>query len=435
MRRRWLSVTAALAVAGVACSERTPTSLDPDLLPPRPVSVEILVPWEGFGSDLEVFGGYGSRRELGVGMVASAFGGSLDARTLVSFDAIATFATVTDTTGTSRTDTLLSVRGGRVVVFVDTAGAVVDGPVSLELGILRQPWDPATVSWTMAVDTAGGAVPWVEPGAGPVERVATTVWDPSAGDTVVFALDSAQVEMWRDTANVNYGAVLSAGTPGVRIEVTQAIIRATVSPSVRPDTLLTLTGARRAFGFIYTPEPEPVTAGMMRIGGAPAWRTVLDVAVPASLTSPPGLCQAVGCPLALTPARVSYAALVLTSRTTEAAFRPSDSLFVDVRAVLDRSTLPKAPLGPSLSVGFGSRLDPLLFGSGAGGQVEIPITSFVRAILQGDSVSGFPPPNSLALLSALEPSSFTYASFQGPGTAGAPMLKLIITAAPPVQLP
>lgn len=435
MRHGWMTAVAVLTLAGAGCSERTPTSLDRDLLPPLPVSVEVLIPWERFGSNLEVFGGYGTRRELGVGMVAHAFGGVLDARTLVSFEPIARFATVTDTTGTSRTDTILSVREGRVVVLLDAGSAVFEGPVGMELGILRKPWDPATVSWTMAADTAEASIPWDEPGAGPLERVATAVWDPAQGDTVVFALDSAQVEMWRDTANVNYGAVIGASTPGVRVEVTQALMRATVRPSVRPDTLLTLTGGRRTLAFIHTPEPAPASPGSLRVGGAPAWRTVLDMDVPASLDSPAVLCQATGCPMTLTPARVSYAALVLTARATEAAFRPSDSLMVDVRAVLQRSAMPKSPLGPSLSQGFGTLLDPLLFGEGEGGRVEIPITDFVRAILQGDSVGGFPPPRSLALLSALEPSSFTYASFQGPGTPGAPVLKLIVTAVPTVQLP
>ena len=97
--------------------------------------------------------------------------------------------------------------------------------------------------------------------------------------------------------------------------------------------------------------------------------------------------------------------------------------------------MPKSPLGPSLSSGFGSVVAPGLFGDGEGGQVEIPITNFVRAILQGDSVGGFAPPPSLVLMSAFEPSSFTYASFQGPGTPGAPVLKLIVTAGRSVQLP
>lgn len=435
MRIRLMLASAAVALMGAACSERTPTSVDPDLLPSRPASVEVLIPWAEFGSDLEVFGGYGSARDLGVGIVAHAFGGVLEARTLVRLEPIPRTATVTDTTGTSRADTVLSIRDGRVVVFVDTVGAVRDGPVTFELGILRQAWHPASASWTLAVDTAGGEVAWQEPGAGPVERVATTVWEPSQGDTVVFALDSAQVELWRDTANVNHGALLTTTTPGVRVEVTTAVMRATVRPSLRPDTTLTLTGGRTAFSFIHSPEPEAVTAGTLRVGGAPAWRTVLDVDVPTTLSSPPALCQVAGCPLALTAARVSYAALVLTGRATEAAFRPSDSLSVDIRPVLQRSAMPKSPLGASLSGGFGRPVDPLLFGEGAGGTVEIPITNFVRAILQGDSVGGFPPSRSLVLLSALEPSSFSYASFQGPGSPGAPALKLIVTAGPSVQLP
>jgi hypothetical protein len=59
----------------------------------------------------------------------------------------------------------------------------------------------------------------------------------------------------------------------------------------------------------------------------------------------------------------------------------------------------------------------------------------VRSILAGDSTGGFPPPQSLALLSAFEPASLAFVSFFGPGTPGAPVLKLIVTAGGSVQLP
>ena len=205
-------------------------------------------------------------------------------------------------------------------------------------------------------------------------------------------------------------------------------------PSLRPDTLVDISAALEALTFLYTPEPGPPGSDV-RVGGAPAWRTVLDINVPARLTGPAALCAAAGCPVELTPTRVNYAALVLSSRRTQAGFQPSDSLGVDVRAVHERSSMPKSPLGPSLVGGFGKRVAPGLFAGEEGTEVEIPITGFVRAILEGDSVGGFPPPRSLVLLSAFEPASLTFASFFGPGTAGAPVLKLIVTAGRSVQLP
>lgn len=421
------------ALASAACGEKTPTSVDPDLLPLRPTTVEVRLTWEQFGSNLRVFGGFGSVHDLGTGVVASRFGGSLDARTLVRFTDLPKTATVTDSSGTSRTDTLLALRSGRVVAFLDTIASVADGPVTLELGAMRQRWHGTSATWAMAVDTAGDAVRWEEPGGGPVVRVATTVWDRTKGDSAVFALDTVQLKMFNDTSVANQGALVGLVTQGARLVVANVVLRARVKASVR-DTLLDLSASNEEMTFVYTPEPgEP--AGSIRVGGAPAWRTALDIAVPTRLTGPASLCAAVGCPLELTPTRVNYAALVLSTSPTEAAFQPSDSLEIDVRAVYDPSALPKSPLGPSLMGTTRRRVGPDLFGGAAGGQIEIPVTSFVRSILQADSVDGFPPPKSLALLAAFEPSSLTFGSFFGPGTPRAPVLKLIVSAGRSMELP
>jgi hypothetical protein len=76
-----------------------------------------------------------------------------------------------------------------------------------------------------------------------------------------------------------------------------------------------------------------------------------------------------------------------------------------------------------------------MFGDQEGSEVEIPVTQFLRAILEDEATATATAPRALALLSAFEPRSFTFASFFGPGTPAAPELKLIITAGPAVQLP
>lgn len=437
MRHVTRSMTAMLlglvALGGVACGELTPTSVDPDLLPSRPTSVEVLLPWEDFGSNAQVFGGYGSVYQLGTGMVARGFAGALDARTLTRFAGMATSASVRDSTGTSRTDTLLTLRSGRLVAFVDTAASISSGPVTLELATLAQRWDRNSATWTMAVDTAGEQTPWPEPGAGPTSRIATAVWDPAKGDSVVFFLDTAAVKLVRDTAEDRQGVVLGLVTPGARLTLDAVALRATVRPSLQ-DTLIELAAPSDALTFLFTPEPG-APGDALRVGGVPAWRTTLDLAVPARLAGPPSLCAVAGCPMELTAARVNYAALVLYTARTEDAFRPADSLGIDARAVYDPSALPKSPLGSALIGGAGKKVAPTWFGEGEGTAVEIPITYFVRALLQGDSVGGFPPPNSLAILSALEPWSLPFASFHGPGSAKAPMLKLIVSAGRSVELP
>ena len=260
-------------------------------------------------------------------------------------------------------------------------------------------------------------------------------WDRAAGDSVLFQLDSAEVALWADTTDATRGVRIDLVTPGHRLHVRSVALRLDAQPSINPDTAVVLTVGSRAVTFVYDPFPQAPTEGM-RVGGAPSWRTVLDVALPEELTGPPSFCAVVACPHALKASQVSSAALVLTSRASEPAFQPTDTIGFDVRPVLKRSALPKAPLGQSL-VGtlFGRRVGPDAFGSLPGEVIEIPITSFVRTLLEGPGRDGIDPPRTLALLSAFEPISIAFASFEGPGAVGEPRLRLVLTIGPPVELP
>ncbi len=126
---------------------------------------------------------------------------------------------------------------------------------------------------------------------------------------------------------------------------------------------------------------------------------------------------------------------MLRSRATSEAFQPTDSVGLDVRPVLLRSALPKSPLGNSLIGLPGFRVSPGAFGAEEGTEIEIPVTGFIRSLLLGVTPEGGEPSNTLALLSVVEPVSIAFASFQGPGTEGAPILKLVVTVGEEVQLP
>jgi hypothetical protein len=432
MRKRLASLLACVALGNVACSEITPTSVDDALLPGEPVTLEVRLDWGTFASNLEVFGGYGTAQELGTGVLAEDFGGSLDARVLARFGRFPRSVSVPDTTNTTVVDSMLTLVSGRMVAQLDTLASTNDGPVTLALGALDQPWHARTANWTQAVDTVNGQVAWVEAGGGPVVPVTTTVWDPAAGDTVVFELDSAQLAFWGDTTQTDRGARLDAMTPGVRLKMNQVVLRLDMQPSVNPDTVVVLTAARTDLTFVYAPSPPPPEG--IRIGGVPAWRTVLDIDMPATLSGPAALCDVAGCPLSLTPDRINYAALLLRGRRVDPAFQPSDSISLDVRPVLLRSALPKAPLGPSLVGLAGRRVGPGVFGDLEGAAIEIPITNYVRALVSDDPDAQLPS-TTLVLLSAFEPLSISYASFFGPGSPQGPVLKLILTAGPSVELP
>ncbi len=437
-RNRPASLLAFVVLGSLACSEIVPTGVDESVLPEEPVTVEVRLPWDQFAANLAVFGGFGSTDDLGLGIVSHAYGDSLEAHTLVRLLTVPKSASVRDTAGTQRTDTLLQVLRGRIIAVVDSVGTVTDGPVSLQVGMFHQAWDAPSATWDLAVDSIGEETPWETPGAGPITDVLTTEWDPTVGDSAVFELDSAQVATWSaalsDTSS-DKGLRLAALSQGVRLEVTNVLMQVDTKPSLNPDTTVTLVANRQEMTFVYTPAVPPPD-DELRVGGTPSWRTVLDLSIPHTLSEPAALCAVVTCPMDLTAGRLSYAAIVLRTRRTAPSFAPSDTVNLDVRPVFDRSTLPKTPLGNSLfTASVGKRLGPELFTSETETEVEIPITSFVRTLLQPDSTSAIPPPHTLALLSTFEPVSIAFAAFYGPATLQAPVLKLVITAGRSVELP
>ena len=430
--RSWRLLAASLPLVLPACQDESPTSIG-DVLPPDPLTLSIQLPWSQFGSNLAVYGGYGGRAGIGEAIVARAYGADdLDANALIRFGAYPQTVSVRDAGGTLRQDGDLAFYGGYVVAYFDTLASTNAGPVSLTLGEIATPWHGPSASWTFALDTIADQRPWPEPGGGPVTPLETRTWDPTEGDSVQFFLDSAQVAAWEDPSASN-GVRIELVTAGERLELDRGALRLYTRSSINPDTALVLTAQPGAATFIYDVEPAAPLDGM-RVGGAPAWRTVLDVAVPSVLNGPPELCAAVGCPFTLAPRHVSYAGLTLRTRSPALAFQPTDSVTLDVRPVLSRAALPKSPLGGSLMVQTGGQtIAASLFGAEEGTALDIPITNYVKVFLAGPDAAGRPPPATLALLAAPEPSSFTFAEFFGPGP-NEPVLELVLTVSAPLEL-
>ncbi len=419
----------------VSCADKTPTSLDQALIPAKPATVEIRLPWSQFGSDFAVYGGFGYPYQLGTAVVASTFGG-LQAKAIAEFSGFATDALVKDSAGTLITDTAVSVVGGRVVVQFDTATSNVPGKLTLALGALQQKWDPVSVSWTMTVDTTGDHQAWSQPGGGKIVPLTTTTWTPDSGDSIVFNIDSTVVASLGDTATLVDGIVVSSLSPDTRLHVTSMSASLVAKTKINTDTTLYLTSSLAHMTFMYSPAP-PAPTGEVRVGGVPAWRTVMRINVPDSLDNLPVLCAVVACPMKLTADQVNYAALVLHTDFSDPAFQPSDSVGLDVRRVLSPEALPKAPLSTSmLASSTGFRVPSFYFNRPGGVDVEVPITGFVRDLISSDTTAaGLPLSHVLALLAASEPASVSYATFQGPSGAQPPLLKLIITGSKAVVLP
>ncbi len=427
------AVSAALALL-VGCEELVPTATDASLIPIEPVTVEVVLGFEDFGGDLQVLGGFGSRSDLGLGFLARQFTGSLDARTLVRFASYPRSVSVRDSLGVTRADSALTFLRGRIVLRFDTLRANPSGPITITAAATETAWHAPSATWELAVDTVGDQTAWPTPGGGPAMPVGSAVLNIAESDSVVILVDSATVASWGDTTNAARGVLLAVEDEGVRVEFVQATLRVEARPSINVDTIVDLTAAGRELTFISTPDPDPMADGL-RVGGAPAWRSILTIELPDSLRGPPELCALVTCPLELTSERVNQAELVLTTSDADAAFQPSGAILLDVRAVLAPELLPKSPLGASLVGILGQAVLPELFAGDAGETVSLPMSVFVRDLIRGETLDGSPASNTLAVLSTFEPLSVGFGSFVGPGRPGAPQLRLILTISNNLQIP
>ncbi|MEX2528291.1 MAG: hypothetical protein WEA09_11695 [Gemmatimonadota bacterium] len=423
--RRWGLRGLPLVIFVGACDEDLPTASQPGLIPVTAQTVEVRLPFEEFVGELQVQGGYGAAWELASGQVALRFAEELTAHTLIQLSAYPQVATVRDPSGTNRPDSALTFLDGELVVVLDTLSLRGSDEFGLEVGSLDQDWDFRTATWEMSVDSINRKVAWEEAGAGPVRLAGSGSYDPEDGDTVRIAVDSATVADWGDLEDGPAGLRISALVPGSRGRIRSVQLQINTLPSINPDTLIQVPVQARNITFIHTGSGQP-DDGSLRVGGAPAWRSVLLMEVADELTGPSELCAALGCPVRLTPDRITYAALVLTSRASPAGFQPRDTLSMDVRPVLAPSLLPRSPLGLTL-VPEGRPLPPEFFGPGAAQMVEVPITLFIQDLIRGERLNGERAPTGISLLSSFEPLSLDFHTFGGAGGVDAPVLRILIT--------
>ena len=424
-----------LAAAVGGCSESLPT-IEREELVRSGFATEVILEYHEFASGARVYGGYGKLSDLGAGFVAHDFGSRVDgvgggqdgleATSLLRFGRYPRSAQVLDTTGTNVPDTSLTFLHGRLVMRFDSLSSVHgDEPVEIVAHALTEPWDGRSATWEYSIDSVGHREYWSVPGGGVVEEIGRANWDPETGDSVKIRVDSAWIAAWADTTDHSRGVRVSAATPGVRLRVTAALLRLATRPSVNPDTIIQVPSTTENRTFIYAPVPRPPLK-TLRVGGVPAWRTVMDLDIPSVLNHPEELCDIVGCPVGITPEHVSFAALRLTTRTAMRSFAPSDTLSLDLRSVLAPDYLPKSPLGPSLNRAAGTPVPHEWFQVPAGEIVEIPVTGLVRDLLRGETVDGDPVSKTIAVLAAFEPRSVEYMTFDGATSPAAPTLRIVL---------
>src|SRR5690606_31569180 len=147
--------------------------------------------------------------------------------------------------------------------------------------------------------------------------------------------------------------------------------------------------------------------------------------LPESVPAPASVCARVTCPVPLTAADVNHAGLILTTTHGPPAYDPTDTIPIEVRGVLAPEALPKSPLGgpmflDTLGAPVGTPIPPASPDPAAPRTVELPVTPVVRSVLANSSLGGFRPTRTIALVELIEPRTFTFTSFVGPGVTGEP---------------
>lgn len=434
--RTVLGLVLGAGLVALACADEDPTGVGGPLLPGGTVrTYEILLDPDVFLASDTTLGGFVAPQHVTYRVLAGGYEG-LTSNGLVRFATPPATVTYVDTAGATRVDSMPSYIGGRLVVRVDTLRSAAPGPVLLELHRIGEEWDPRSATWALRVDSGQVRLPWGQPGGTSAAMVDTATWDPAAGDSVSFDVDSLTAAVWADTADFARGALIRVATPDARLNSPLALLRLEARPSARPDTTVTVTLGVTAGTFVYDPQP-PASPGL-RVGGVPSWRSYLRFQRLDTLSVPcPGEPAGSGCVLRLDEVKVNYAALVIQPEATPPAFVPEDSLRVDARTVLTMAGVPleRSPLGSRAAATASQPIPPSRFLPGGGaGTIEVPLTQYIAALAAARGEGKEPPPQVLVLYAAQEGGVFGAGEFGALGSAAPPRLRLIVTVATQVEI-
>jgi hypothetical protein len=426
MRLRYAPRLAALAGLALAlgCSEESPTEAGGPLLPGEVHSFEVILDASRYLISDTAFAGYGEPFDVPYFVVATDFEDALDAHMITRFEMPVAIA-VRDNAGAIRSDSSPIYFAGEILFRVDSVRSSSKGPLDFELLRIAEAWDAPSTTWSLRVDTAGVALPWTVPGGTTAARIDTSTWASSGGDTLRFAVDSATLAAWTDTADFSRGALLRLVDPGERMRIVEVFMRADARSTIDPDTVVTVTIRPPATTFVFDP-PIPATSDAPALGGITAWRTFLTLRPRLDTLTVP--CpDRPACRLQLRDLTINHAAILLEPETPPAGFAPEDSILPIARILLQSADV---PLVRSLLGGVaGQALTPVAPSRFVGTEpIELPLTDYLRAI-SADTVSASTVPPAIALLPAVQSGTFGFAMFKS-----APRLRLVVSVASELQL-
>lgn len=396
---------AALCAATVvtACSDDIPTASGEDAFPPqgRASTFDVLLSADSLTVEVGRFSDYTGPGDAAYLIVADDFGGVLDAHALVRFTD-APQSVQFSSGGTTFIDTAFVYAPGNLIARVDTSASAAAGTV-LQLWAVGQEWSPANTTWERATDSTL----WQEPGGTRAELLSEASATPSAGDSVLLPLDSAQVARIADPDFP--GLLLTArGAPG-RVRLTLAGLATALRPASRTDTTIAQTLMQGPRTFIFTPEP-PRSVGAWEAGGIRSARTLFRLRIPDRISAcgdpPPTSCGTV----ALEDVTVNSASLLFTPVPVPGGFGPLGTTTLSLRSVFEPGLGRAAPLGPLVTdQRFVGAATVFAQGRLAPGDtvVAIPIGQYLQSVARADSTAV-----TLALLGEPEAASFGVAWFQ-----------------------
>ncbi len=416
-RRAKLAFALLLSFSAFGCSDEIPTVLGTD---PRLTTVEIVVSAADFLEPLGEFSGFSGVRDATFLLVANRFDGVLFANTLARFTSFPSNVTFSQG-GASRTDSVFTFVGGRVVARVDTLASAATGPVTFRLWTVAQEWDPGSVSWRFAVDTAGVQIPWSQPGGTPgrlLAEVARAPGDTLTRDSLVFTLDSLDVA--RLAAADAPGLLLTVEGAAARVQLSRLVLRASVRPASAPDTTVAITVAEGPQTFVFTPD-APSAGDALQVGGLFGPRTVFRVTPPQRVPRCEAGAAACGT-VALDSVRLNEAALLFDPLPVAPGFRPIAPVRLGLRVVGEPELGRLAPLG---SLEAATSVPARRFLPPTDSAVAVRLTAYLQRTTPADRAR-----TALVLLTEPNARNFGIARF-----GRSPRLRLVYTLTAPDRTP